>query len=283
MKAEIINLTPQKAEELLKMNIGNRRLKPIVNVYVAQMKKGEWKENGEPIIVDVNGFVKDGQHRLHAVIAAGFSYNVPLITDINPDVMDTIDTGTNRSFADVLQLNEFTNANHLAGSIKSILAYRQGLKSSKSGSIRNSSINYISNSMGLDYATKFKTELYKVIKIAMSTYQAQPIKLLSVKDIALILYITSGQTYSIDSRHINFVKMICGVKADSGSSTFYAYKKLQTSKANSLSMTRAYKLALIIKVWNVYAVDDYPVKQIRVDVDAPLDKITVLSPDHATA
>lgn len=278
MKCEIVTLNPQKAEELLKMNVGNRKMKPIVNVYIAQMKNGEWKENGEPIIMDTNGFIKDGQHRLHAVIGANYSYKVPLITDVDPDVMDTIDTGTNRSFADVLQLNDFMNATHIASTIKSILAYKQGLKSSSSGSVRVSSVNYISNSMGLDYANKFKTELYKTIKISMSTYQAQTIKLLAVKDIALILYITSGGTFEIDNRHVDFVKMLCGVKADSSSATFYALKKLQHSKANNLKMGRAYKLAMIIKVWNVYATQDYPVQKMRIDADAPLDKIVTLSP-----
>ena len=57
MRAEIKLLTPEFARELLKMNVGNRRLKSIKNAYVGQMINGEWKENGEPIIIDVNGFI----------------------------------------------------------------------------------------------------------------------------------------------------------------------------------------------------------------------------------
>ena len=124
MKAEIIYLNPSKAKELLSMNIGNRNKKSNVKkFYVKQMKEGSWKENGEPIIVDTSGIVKDGQHRLLAVIESGHSYNVPLITGVDPNVMDTIDTGSNRSLSDVLNLNGFLYPSNLSALVKAIINY----------------------------------------------------------------------------------------------------------------------------------------------------------------
>lgn len=263
MKAEIITLTPELAKEFLNNNIGNRDLKPIKNHYASQMKSGGWKENGEPIIIDVNGTIKDGQHRLHAVIEANYTYKCALISGVDPNVMDTIDTGTNRSLPDVLKFNGFNCCPLISGIIKSVLKHKNNTVAlNRSGRDRWS----VTNSIGLDYANKHKEGLRKIAKEASSLYKRQGVVLLTASHIAFFLH-TLAESFEYGATHIEFMKGIMGITADSSSCTHYVYRKLLHATSNKTTLKPMYKFNLIIKAWNIYAKEDYPVSRMSVPID----------------
>mgnify|MGYP003151051835 CR=1 FL=1 len=271
MKAEIILLTPQIAHKFLEMNLGNRKLKNQKNDYANQMKRGLWKENGEPIIIDTNGFVKDGQHRLHAVIIANYSYYVPLITEVSPDVMDTIDTGTNRSLNDILQLNGFKYAPSTAAAIKVILKHEAHSINPSNNSGRDRYT--VTNSVGLDYAKKNKDNLHKMVNSADRISHAQNVKLLSMKEICWFIYSISG--YDFNNDLIKFLKGCGNGMLGSNSASYYAYKKLLDAKMNKIKLSGIYKHNLIVKCWNIFAIDDQPVKRLNIELDklqTPIEK-----------
>lgn len=68
IKTEIVNLTPDIASRMLNTNQRNRPLKNnVVKQYAAAMLRGEWKLNGETIIISRDGNLLDGQHRISAL------------------------------------------------------------------------------------------------------------------------------------------------------------------------------------------------------------------------
>lgn len=71
MKYELI--TPEMANILLESNNENRRLSPgTVEAYKLDMISGNWDEAvGSTISIDENGVLRDGQHRLQAIIQSG--------------------------------------------------------------------------------------------------------------------------------------------------------------------------------------------------------------------
>ena len=264
MKAEIVLLNPELAKRLLKKNVGNRDLKNrCYNSYINQMKNGSWKENGEPIIIDKNGIIKDGQHRLMAVIEANYSYHCPIISDVEPNVMDTIDTGTNRSLSDVLKFNGFIYNNEIATLIKSIKKYDLKLKNlGDSGDDRLT----VTNSIGLDYALKNKEPLIRLCRESKRINSNQNIKLINCKQIGTFLYIIA-KGFDFNQSHIDFVELICGVKADSNSCTKYVYDKILASKTGKINIKSIYLTNLIIKAWNIYNSCDMPINRINVKID----------------
>jgi len=267
MKAEIKTITPEYAKELLKMNVGNRRLKTIKNSYVGQMLNGEWKENGEPIIIDVNGFIKDGQHRLHACIEANYSWDCPIISGVSTDVMDTIDTGANRSLRDVLELNGYTDTSTLAGITRAICTYNTGKNAFHkiAGISTGSYKTYFSNNKGLTYVNENKNDLIKVVRIVSKIYKAQKLRVISTKDLGLILYAISD--YEIKQIHIDFLKHISGVIVNENSCTSWLYKKLLTAKLNKTNINNDWKFQAVIKAWNIFSDGDYPLNHLRVNKD----------------
>lgn len=91
MTMTIEDITPAKAREYLKKNIHNprhgRMNRSVIKKYADDMKAGLWELNGEAIQFDEDGFLKNGQHRLAAIIMAGVTVRMCVIRGIGNEVM----------------------------------------------------------------------------------------------------------------------------------------------------------------------------------------------------
>lgn len=107
MYALIEDITPAMAERFLIKNDNNRRLAPkVVDRYASIMKSGNWEENGEPICIAEDGSLKNGQHRLNAIIKANTTIRMLVVYDVKNDV-HTYDRGDKRTIRHILQLNGY--------------------------------------------------------------------------------------------------------------------------------------------------------------------------------
>lgn len=70
MKMQYVLMTPERAARLLKKNIVNRKLsEPLVHAYANDMRANNWDQaTGSAISIDADGYLRDGQHRLNAII-----------------------------------------------------------------------------------------------------------------------------------------------------------------------------------------------------------------------
>lgn len=101
----IMDVDKDMADSFLEKNNTNRVLNQYrVKKYAEQMRSGEWKMNGQSIIIGSDGGLLNGQHRLWAISL--FDLNIPLLFcfNVDPNAFDTIDTGTGRSGSDVLTI-----------------------------------------------------------------------------------------------------------------------------------------------------------------------------------
>lgn len=102
---KIIEVDKDIADNFLKKNIINRPINQYrIKKYADQMRRGEWKMNGESIIVGTGGELLNGQHRLLAISSFGLKIRMLFCFNVEPDTFDTIDTGDGRSGADVLAM-----------------------------------------------------------------------------------------------------------------------------------------------------------------------------------
>ena len=276
MNARIINLTPQVAGELLKKNKHNRKPSDRqISFYVNQMRSGLWKENGEAIIVGNDDKIKDGQHRLLAVIKANYSYRVPLITDVDSSAMDTIDTGKNRSLQDIISLNGYAYPNQKAKIAKLILASSHKSKSSgvgKQGVMFSSDKTSVSNSAGLDYVIENNDFLNKILKMAHQISSKSPNTVISVADLAFIAYMLIG--YDLENEDIRgFLKELCGAEYAGDSSASYVYKCMAKAKNTKTHLNRYWLRGLIIKSWNNYINGNPPVNRLIFNINSDLPRI----------
>lgn len=87
---EVEDIGPAKAKEYMKLNIHNPRhsnmSRSVIKKYADLMKAGLWELNGEAIEFDEDGFLKNGQHRLAAIIMSGVTVRIAVIRGISNDV-----------------------------------------------------------------------------------------------------------------------------------------------------------------------------------------------------
>lgn len=99
--AKVETITPKVAEEFLNHNPHNRSLRQKhIDFLSREMATGNWKV-AEPIIIDWNGNLVDGQHRLWAVINADVTVDMLVVRGVDPEVFSVIDQGLLRSIGDL--------------------------------------------------------------------------------------------------------------------------------------------------------------------------------------
>lgn len=98
-------ITPSLAGELLKTSIGNRNLRPrAVIAYAESIRRGEWEATGQAIMVDVDGALRNGHHRLRAIVEAGIAQSLDIAVGCSRKAVQVADGGCSRTAADGLKL-----------------------------------------------------------------------------------------------------------------------------------------------------------------------------------
>ncbi len=128
MKVEKID--PKKAKEYMKWNTRNPRgansiSRSHVKELADDMKAGLWELNAEPIIFDEDGFLKDGQHRLAAVMASGVTIETVVIRGIGRDV-NTFNVTLRRTINQMLKAKGHGDSNASIASAGSLIVNNFG-------------------------------------------------------------------------------------------------------------------------------------------------------------
>lgn len=98
-----LTLTPELAQFLVEVerNPANRVISlDTVNKYSRDIKNGDWKFNGETIVVSREGLLNTGQHRCLAVIDADASMETLIVFGIERDTRSSTDQGRGKRPAD---------------------------------------------------------------------------------------------------------------------------------------------------------------------------------------
>lgn len=121
-------ITPEVAAALLAKNDNNRVLSTNqVKKYARSMELGDWGLTGQPIIIDTNGNLVDGQHRLHAVVAVNQSIEFLVVRGVRPEVMPVVDRGKSRDAKDALRWAGQKHVVMASGAVRQIIALQQQL------------------------------------------------------------------------------------------------------------------------------------------------------------
>jgi len=118
---------PALADYMLKHGRPNRKLiRAAIDQFSREMKAGRWKLDGATLRVDRNGRTLDGYHRLTACVEAGVGFWTFIVYDLEPEVFDTIDTGTSRNTAQILQMSGEPFSYPLASTTKLMIRFQGG-------------------------------------------------------------------------------------------------------------------------------------------------------------
>lgn len=130
VNAEYKTFGPAEARLLLAGNIGNRppRVRQVKDL-TAEMKAGRWRRTPEPIVISSRGEVRDGQHRLMAIVASDTEQEFLVIVSDDPVHGRTV----MRTGGDYLWMRGVKNANALAATLGWIEFVEDGYKNIRRG------------------------------------------------------------------------------------------------------------------------------------------------------
>lgn len=261
-------ITSDVAENYLKFNINNRSTSlNNLNELVHAMKSDMFLENGESIVFDENGVLKNGQHRLQAIVISKKCYNIPVVRGVKSKTMSTFDTGKNRSAADVLSLNGFKNTNKIAAFISSFDKFTKN--KSKASNLRGKAkSNKKSNQEILEFCQYNYDWISDIVKNANNLRKASTPPVLSENQIAVVSYILGGKKPS--KNVYEFMKHLTGIKRSPETATNYIFTKLYNSKVNKEPLNFYWLLGMIIKAYNYYNEGNPAVKYFKFSFDSDL-------------
>ena len=111
-------VTPEIARTWLTVNKNVRPLQRIaVNQYKEEILSGNFCENGEVVVFDSDGFLRNGQHRLKAIEESGVTIPLNVTRNVPPDQCDIFDMGGRRTVKQITGIKSTACATTIAGRI----------------------------------------------------------------------------------------------------------------------------------------------------------------------
>lgn len=242
---ELIDVTPEMAEEWLARNRRNRRFRPAVaNKYMRDMSHGLWTFNGEPLQFDWNEDILNGQHRLTAVAKSGTTQTFLVVRGLPPEAQDTMDSGAKRTPGDVLGLHGYRDGRTMAAMGK--LALQIELSPNLARESRNWSTGEILDRVQSDpYMVKVGEELLPTLPRATALLLARSV-------LAYSMYRLGRLNEDAMMEFFTSLGNLANLNADS---PILALNRRLTAHATQNARTSFYQfeqLAYVITAWNAW-------------------------------
>lgn len=243
---EKVKITPHIATQILEMNIGNRRVDDyLVKNYAQQMRKGDWEFTGNPIMISRTGKLLNTQHTLYAIVASQTTQVINIQTGLLDKIFDVLDTGKNRTPADVLSIKGYANPGTLQAAVKLIKSYYAGKMERNSKGLGRH--ERMTNHEVLKWLEGETNELItECVSEGQSLYSK--CRIFSSPTYAAFLYIFSKKSRE-EAREF-FTKLATGESLAKGSPIYALRNRITNLKLSNKFMAPEEKYALIIKAWN---------------------------------
>lgn len=242
-------ITPEIAEEILEnaaaKGYKNRKLrKGVVDVYANDMKNGDWQEtNPQPIVIDDNGVLVDGQHRLSAVVQSGVTLAMFVTRNVPHIAVPTMDIGIQRSVSDAIQFNGMDAPKDVAAVVK----HRLTLKG-RSMQTHDSARNLRISKPEMYKEASDNAEEYKLTaEYAKQVYNASGKSLLIGEVGGIFLYLTKDLGWDEETVKKFFDKL---VSAPRGGRAFNPFKKTMSELGKKKNGKKSDRVKVFIKAWN---------------------------------
>lgn len=117
-----MTITPEMANEIISYSDSifcNRKSNAAhYKLYSNDMKRDEWKTNGETLKFSAEGALIDGRNRLNAVMLSGRPVDFLCVGNLDQTVADTIDIGMKRTLEHALKMQGYAYENSAAAIVK---------------------------------------------------------------------------------------------------------------------------------------------------------------------
>jgi len=253
IKSAIEIITPAAAEKILTLSEAQVKNRVVMDGHVKwlaiQMKAGKWKTNGEPIILDEDGLLLDGQHRLWACFESGVAIETNVTRGVPRDTFATIDTGAGRTTGNILGMAGEVNCTALASALGWLHRYEfqkmlSGLKAS--GFSQQAALSLVRKHTGIrqdvTWANSQKNHVF--------------LRYIPSSALAFLRYVFS--LYKPQKAQ-EFFELIGDTRADhQGTPTRVVRDWLLKDKDSRAPAGTLEKLAVVVKAWTAFLDEERP-------------------------
>jgi len=257
MKIEKQLVTPQIAEQLLKSNNNNRRVRnAVVQKYANEMIAGRWKsDTGETMKISKVGNILDGQHRLLAVIRANMPIYFHIAVECDDDIFDVIDSGSLRNSCDSFHIKGIKHDNILPSIITTYITLGEKR-------LKNTRTDFRpTTTVVLNTYYNSEEDWQQIARKSASWY-------VSFAKILPPSLIGGIYAYLIDIDYLDATSFMNQLATgnDCHNSINLLRRKLMQDKISTRRMTYKLKIALTIKTWNYFR-NNEKIKILKFDSD----------------
>lgn len=242
-------IDPPFASRLLATNPEHQRSISTANLRKIEqsIREDKFYMTGQPVIVDENGRLLDGQHRLQAVVNTGIGIWTVYVGHVPAEYFKFMDCGKARTFSDVLKTTGHGATNTLAATVTRLAEYLRNPSSVGSAGIFAHS------------------ELLDVVEAAPRLDDAiravAPCKhILSASQIAWLYYL--AREADPEKADYFFRALATGDHLLRTSPIFLLRLRIINDRAEGFHPTPRETQALLIKAWNLY-MEGKQIKQLK--------------------
>lgn len=238
-------IEPIDAQSLLDGQHGNRPLTVGKAVRFAKMMSdGDWRPNGEPLILDENGSLLDGQGRCRACVLAGVPFETYVVHGVPRRFFSSMDTGQIRTGAHTLAVKGVKLYSSIAGAARLDI-----LKYPFAGKVENLTLE--------SYYRSHKGELEGAVDdlrgIDVTSLSGSKGKNGALLPPSILLYLMIGMSRVDRADAVKFMRMLlCGDEIPAGSPVLILKERLTALIGERHKMLKQTKIGLAIKAWNLY-------------------------------
>jgi hypothetical protein len=244
----IETIAPQRAAADLEYSAGKnyRHMnKDHVKAYVKILRQhGRFDFNGNTIVYDENGYLKDGQHRFQAIVDSGVSCEMLIVRNVKSDV--NIDSGKKRNIADVLRSMGESDSKVLAATLRVVWRYDNGILFS----FRHAGDQSASNDEIIRTLNRHPNVRQSVSDAAK--YTSKNVGYIPQSLLAAVLYIAASTDKDMADDFIH--DLVQQVNLEEDNAAYVLHQRLHNIKnKDNVAQDKLGKLAILVKAWNAYA------------------------------
>lgn len=246
--SSVEEITPEQAAHYLTLNVNNRKThNRSIRSYANDMMEGLWECNGESIIFDRKGKLRDGQNRMMAIVRANVTIVAVIVRGVNERAFDTMNQGRTRTVGTIFDLNPeiHVNGKILASTLKAVFKYYEH--------------NCLKDTLDINFSPRFAEGLrihYKTVEesVAYATNFKRPI--VSQTLIGTLHYIFNGIDEIDAGIFLNaFLSGDCGEHKELLKLRNYFLDIRMNEKTKGMMKNRTFVGGVIIKAWNAWRDD----------------------------
>jgi hypothetical protein len=204
--------------------------------YSRDMSDGNWLWTGVPIQLDPDGYVRNGQHRLLAIVHSGTTQDFVVVRDVDPGAQLVIDIGRSRTTGNQLHLSGLSSAHHVTAIANVLLRWRAGRMLN----------TYQTSVMEVSRLVDAEPTLNDALAM---TYRVRRTIPKAPQSILGAVYVEAGHV-DVDARDVFFEQLATGADLDANDPILTLRNKMQKQVAAQVRYRRAGQLWQIIHTWN---------------------------------